>query len=70
MTEGIRLLSNGFSQVVGPVGLEPTAPELSARCSNQLSYGPIDQRAVMPHNMPVMRGVSLTQSYQDCALTN
>ena len=31
-----------FDRVVGPVGLEPTPPELSARCSNQLSYGPID----------------------------
>ena len=27
-------------RMVGPVGLEPTTPALSRRCSNQLSYGP------------------------------
>ena len=27
------------SQMVDPVGLEPTTPALSRRCSNQLSYG-------------------------------
>jgi hypothetical protein len=26
---------------MGPVGLEPTTPALSRRCSNQLSYGPL-----------------------------
>ena len=25
----------------GPVGLEPTTPCLKGRCSNQLSYGPV-----------------------------
>ncbi len=28
--------------MVGPGGLEPPTPALSTRCSNQLSYEPID----------------------------
>ena len=28
-----------FTVMVDPVGLEPTTPALSRRCSNQLSYG-------------------------------
>lgn len=35
---------------VGSVGLEPTTPELSAQCSNHLSYEPIDKEKVQPHN--------------------
>jgi hypothetical protein len=30
----------------GPVGLEPTTPCLKGRCSNQLSYGPINMLCV------------------------
>lgn len=30
-----------FTNMEGPVGLEPTTPCLKGRCSNQLSYGPI-----------------------------
>ena len=32
-----------FVVVEGPVGLEPTTPCLKGRCSNQLSYGPINK---------------------------
>jgi hypothetical protein len=34
-----------LSDLVGLVGLEPTTPALSTRCSNQLSYRPARQRA-------------------------
>ena len=34
------LLSPGVGYLVGLVGLEPTTPALSRRCSNQLSYRP------------------------------
>lgn len=30
-----------FTNMEGPVGLEPTTPCLKGRCSNQLSYGPV-----------------------------
>ena len=30
-----------YANLVGLVGLEPTTPALSTRCSNQLSYSPI-----------------------------
>ena len=35
-----RLLNNCQWRLVGLVGLEPTTPALSRRCSNQLSYRP------------------------------
>ena len=31
-----------FRKMVGLIGLEPMTPALSRRCSNQLSYRPVD----------------------------
>jgi hypothetical protein len=31
----------GYRTIVGKVGLEPTTPSVSARCSNHLSYIPV-----------------------------
>ena len=37
--------TNHWKNLVGLVGLEPTTPALSRRCSNQLSYRPFTQGA-------------------------
>ena len=52
--EGTRLLI----RLVGSAGLEPAPPELSAPCSNQLSYEPIDSELIIPDNDPIMKGAS------------
>ncbi len=49
-------------KLVGLVGLEPTTPALSTRCSNQLSYRPRTRRAVagrggVPIDLPDLDGV-------------
>jgi hypothetical protein len=47
------------SAVVGLVGLEPTTPALSRRCSNQLSYRPaiVLQALLLPHSCSSLPGL-------------
>lgn len=54
-----------IAKMVGPVGLEPTTPDLSGPCSNQLSYEPIyhipqlrPQRGVSPIQSSVLSGLT------------
>ena len=53
-----------LTKMVGPVGLEPTTPDLSGPCSNHLSYEPVyhvpqlQQRSVSPTQSSVLSGLT------------
>src|SRR5579871_94694 len=52
--------TNHWRNLVGLVGLEPTTPALSRRCSNQLSYRPMSKRIDFIQQ-PISVGVQLEQ---------
>src|SRR5260364_443935 len=45
-----------ITRLVGPVGLEPTTPALSRRCSNLLSYRPVQDTGDRLHKYCTMQG--------------